>query len=441
MPITIKNLFRLSSLLFIFPLSVIADDNKSANASLTPEQLYSPLPADVVPELAENGQYSVGVKTISLVNKSQFDVSSQTTKDRKLTVEVWYPSSVNNESAPTSYNDVTRTGIPFSIQAQAYRNSPVINAKEKFPLVVLSHGYTGYRTLMFYIGEHLASHGYIVAAIDHTDSTNAEVDIKNNPFGGFVSTLLNRSRDQQFVLESLTSTNTFIGKAIDSERAGLIGYSMGGFGAVNTLGGCYNFTPETTAAFTGVSNPEQVSSLMALLNSCAGGQYKDVHVDTKWKAAVAMAPWGGQHALFNSEALQNITTPILYVSGNLDDVSGYEGIKSLFKQTGSQSKYLLTYQNARHNIAPHPAPAVAKGNELDIGHYYEPSWSSIVLNNTNKHFSLAMMNCHVKQQAEQCKYLELSSDSNQLTQGKERAKPWLGFDHRYSTGMQWQAGK
>tara|TARA_R110001583_G_scaffold561_14_gene5052 strand:- start:6229 stop:7584 length:1356 start_codon:yes stop_codon:yes gene_type:complete len=410
---------------------------------LIPEQLQTLLPADVVPELAEKGRFDVGVRTIEITNPAQFDPATQTTKDRKLTLEVWYPSVVDATSVKTSYENETRTGIKFAIQAGAYRDEAVLNpdSNNKFPLVVISHGYTGYRTLMYYLAEHLASHGYVVAAIDHTDSTNAEVDIKNSPFAGFFSTLLNRSRDQQFTLDYFTTMQNFASAAINNNKAGLIGYSMGGYGAVNAIGGCYNFTEATTSAFTGIKDPAQAQQIMALLNSCAGGQYKNVKVDPKWQAVIAMAPWGGQHNLFKQEALAKINTPILYIAGDLDDISGYEGIKSLYEKTGSQDKYLLTYQNARHNIAPHPAPSVAKVSEIDIGHYYESAWDSVVLNNTNKHFSVAMMDCYLKQEQDKCTYLDLSKNSNQIAVDGKTPKPWKGFDHRYSTGMNWHKAK
>ncbi len=67
---------------------------------------------------------------------------------------------------------------------------------------------------------------------------------------------------------------------------------MGGYGAVNTIGGCYNFTDTTRSTFTGIKDSEQVKKVMALLNSCAGGQYQNVQVDSKWQAVIAMAPWG-----------------------------------------------------------------------------------------------------------------------------------------------------
>lgn len=403
------------------------------------EQLYEKLPQDVVPELAAKGQYSVGVRTIKLINPAQFDVQTQSPKDRELTVETWYPSDKNDTHKKASYENETRSGITFSIQGDAYRDSEILEDAKgtKFPLVVISHGYTGYRTLMFYLGEHLASHGYIVAAIDHTDSTNGEVDMKNSPFSGFLSTLLNRSRDQQFTLTELTNKNNFTSAIIDTQNAGLIGYSMGGYGAINTIGGCYNYSDMTSGKVTGLKDPEKLKQVTVLLNSCAGGQYQNVKVDPKWKATIAISPWGGEYNIFNQDKLASIKTPILYIAGSLDDISGYSAIQSLYDNTGSD-KYLLTYENARHNIAAHPAPSNARTNELDIGHYHDATWSSIQLNNTNKHFSLAMMDCYVKKIPEKCSYLDLSKNSNQNPVSAQTSKPWKGFDHRYSTGMLWR---
>ncbi|MFB0980356.1 MAG: acetylhydrolase, partial [Alteromonadaceae bacterium] len=144
----------------------IINDKSHKTTELIPEQLHSLLPADVVPELAEKGNYDVGVRTIEIINPAQFNPSTQASEDRKLTVEVWYPSNGNIKNIKTSYEDETRSGIKFSIQADAFRDAPVYIAESgsKFPLVVISHGYTGYRTIMYYLAEHLASNGYVVAA-------------------------------------------------------------------------------------------------------------------------------------------------------------------------------------------------------------------------------------------------------------------------------------
>lgn len=422
-------------------LAVLATVVASASAAfsyaqepqLTPQSLYLPLPDDVTPELSQTGQLNVGVKQLNVVNPQQFNVYTQQPYDRPLTLEVWYPAKPGQQPS-ASYENETRSGKAFSILGDAQRDAEVLVGEERYPVVVLSHGYTGYRAIMYYLGEHLASHGYIVVGIDHTDSTNADVDIINGPYNGFPSTLYNRSRDQHFALDAVINDEA-LSSIVDADKAGVVGYSMGGFGAVNTIGGCYAFTPEQAGMFTGTQDPAAMGAVQALLNSCAGGKASVSDVDPRWKAMVALAPWGGQHQLFDADSLAKVTVPALYVSGDLDDVSGYDGIRWLYEKSGSPDTYLLTYANARHNIAPHPAPMEAMGNELDVGHYYEPAWSSQALNMLNEHFTLAMMDCYVKDKASACDYLGPRGDNNQLPVNGQPAPAWKGFDNRYGTGI------
>ncbi len=400
-----------------------------------PELLYHSQ-APVTPELAKRGGLQVGVSTLTATNPEQLSTSDfSSLLDRVLTLEVWYPAKKAENAKLTTYIDQTRSGKTFELQGQSYRDAEVIKTDREYPLVVLSHGYTGYRTMMFYLAEHLASHGYVVAALDHTDSTNAEVDFVNSPFSGFPSTLLNRARDQQFVLEYFAKLDTPLGKSIAVDQASVIGYSMGGYGAINTVGGCYNYSEALMLQF---GFPEAViPALLPVFNTCNAGQDQ---VDTHWKAMIAFAPWGGEQGVHSSESLKNISVPVLYVAGEFDDISGYEsGVKKLFKQTGSVSSdhtYLMVYENARHNIAAHPAPKVAFDTELDIGHYFEPSWDSVTLNRINEHMSLAFLDCHVKKKMQACAYLPQRQDITQHKQSDgTMSAPWPGFQDRWGTGV------
>ena len=396
------------------------------------EVLYAPYPKDVTPELSDAGEFPVGVTTRKVKNAQAPSLFGNTPAERSLTLEIWYPSAQTGE--PSFYENVTRSGKVFRVAAQASRDSAVRPQQEGYPVVVLSHGYTGYRTIMYYLGEHLASHGYVVIGIDHTDSTNQDVDFAQAPFAGFPSTLFNRSRDQLFALDAVSQMKDFK-RVVNHQVAGLIGYSMGGFGAVSTVGGCYAFSPAQAGQFTGVSDENLLPIVQARLNSCAGGKASTKEVDPRWKAMVALAPWGGQWQLFSPSSLEEIQVPVLYVGGEHDDISGYAGIRWLFEHTGSQQSQLLTYANARHNIAPHPAPRAAYGNEFDIGHYYEPAWRSQTLNDINKHFTLAWMNCHLRQQASACEFLAVEGSSDQAQQQGALGPVWKGFDHRYALGL------
>ena len=402
------------------------------SASFAAQNVYKDFPADVMPELSESGKLQVGVKTIDVAYPEAAMTMSGEMVKRKLTLEVWYPASESTELA--IYSDETRSGKSFEIQADAYRDAPIMATDENYPIVVISHGYTGYRTLMHYLGEHLASHGYVVAAIDHTDSTNKDVNFAESPYSGFPSTLLNRSRDQVFTLNAIAQ-HSFFADEVDETRAGVIGYSMGGYGAMSTVGGCYAFNDTTAATFTGIQDPETVQLVKAALNTCAGGKPSSDDTLPAWKAALALAPWGGQQQLFDTKSLSNINVPVLFVAGDNDDISGYDGIRWLFDHTAHKDTKLLTIKNARHNVAPHPAPKEAYGSEFDLGSYIEPAWEEQKLNAINEHFALALMNCHVKGMPDYCAFLEVTGSSDQKPEGGETPAPWKGFDNRWALGL------
>lgn len=402
----------------------------SASMTQANEQIYSPDPP-VTPTYAKQGAWLSGVKTIKAVNPDQLDVKGfQFSYDRPLTFEVWYPTQ-DSDAVPAVYANQTRLGKSFNIKGASLRDAKP-SAKQKYPLVVLSHGYTGYRTIMYYLGEHLASRGYVVVSIDHTDSTNEDVDFKKDPHSGFVSTLYNRARDQQFALDFIAEPKNGWSDLVDVEQSAVVGFSMGGYGAINTVGGCFDINSDK---LKNIGFPTPLALLVSpFLSSCYGGRDK---ADERWKAMVAFAPWGQQFDLHNKEKLAQLNLPSLFVAGSEDDVSGYEnGVKKLYEQTRGQDKYLLVYENARHNIAPHPAPEVAYQEEADYGHYADPVWSSEKLNSVNKHMVTAFLDCHVKKVSEACETLPKRLEATQQTLphgGKE--KPWPGFADRYGVGM------
>ena len=81
-------------------------------------------------------------------------------------------------------------------------------------------------------------------------------------------------------------------------------------------------------------------------------------IDPRIKAIVAFAPWGMQRGVWDLEGLKGVKVPVFFVAGNLDDISGYEdGTKAMYKGIVNADRYLLTYENARHNTAPNPPPA------------------------------------------------------------------------------------
>ncbi|GAA4394751.1 hypothetical protein GCM10023187_00900 [Nibrella viscosa] len=396
-----------------------------------------PLPD--APELAPRGAYSVGVRTLKLTNPGQLDIlrakdGNLPTYDRPLTVEVWYPARIpQGQTELTQYeqvmgltNNPQRPIIPYTFPGRALRDAEPNAQGGPFPLVIVSHGYPGSRYLMTYLTENLASKGYVVVSIDHTESTYRDV-------GNFSSTLLNRPLDDLFVLNEIArlsakDSRSFLAGLFNPNNTALIGYSMGGYGVLNVGGAGYS--PQAVGMFKQLAGGSDAISVRA-----AGSPALTAPVDARIKAIIAFAPWGMERGVWDAEGLKGLRLPTLFIAGDKDDVSGYEkGIRAIYEGATNADRYLLTYVNARHNVAPNaPAAAVLKpGLPLnEYMHYAEPGWNERRINNINQHFITAFLGWHLKGQDNQ-KYLNVPE---KVTDGV-----WPGFKPR-AVGLEMRHAK
>ena len=421
-----------SALALVSSITTSAENSAHSDEIKSPEQLYTNQPP-VTPELAFPGSYAVGVATITATDPKRLNTSNFILNiERQLVLEVWYPAVLpEQESKLATYKNVTRLQNPFELQGEAYRDAPALS-EGSFPLILLSHGFTGYRTQMFYLGEHLASHGYVVVGIDHTGSTNADIKETEDRPAGFTDTLYNRARDQQFLLDYFADQTSPVEAIVDTDRAAIIGHSMGGFGAINTIGGCYAFESEF---FKQLGVPTPIAMVLPFaLNSCFGGREQ---LDSRWKAVQLLAPWGGEASVHDIEAMATITVPSFYLAGDQDNTSGFEnGIKRLHERTGSKHNYLLVFENARHNIGPHPAPKASFATDFELGHYFDPVWDTETINRVVEHMSLAFLDCHVKTDPASCAYLPTRESSEQYKGADYQFRdPWKGFKHLWASGL------
>jgi predicted dienelactone hydrolase len=289
---------------------------------------------------------------------------------------------------------------------------------------------------MSHVGENLASKGYVVASIDHKDSTYDD----QKAFG---STLYNRAFDQLFVLNEMDRLNQpgnrFAGM-IDASRTGIIGYSMGGYGVVNVIGGGYsaasatfqNAPPNRLLAERGAANPEYQKS-----------------IEPRVKAAIAIGPWGMQGGFWDADGLKGIRTPVMFVAGSVDDVSGYEkGVRAIYQGAVNADRYLLTFVNANHNAAaPYPAPRESYVNAdpsrpNSYAHYADAVWDTVRMNNIFHHFATAYFGVHLKGEADKQAYLDVIPNGKDGVfavdrDGKPTAKHtyWKGFKRGTAVGL------
>jgi predicted dienelactone hydrolase len=389
----------------------------------------------MAPELAAYGPNDIGVRTFQVTDKNRPDVLNtreggpMARADRTLTLEAWYPATLPAGQKPegeytiiTFDAEVTATMRGKAVRDASPRQGSGAAGSGPYPLVIISHGYPGNRYLMMHMGENLASKGFVAVAIDHKDSTPD--DLKS-----FASTLYNRPFDQLFVLNEIdrlskAGSGSFLSGLVDASRAGIIGYSMGGYGVVNVIGGGYS---AASAAF-----PNSPPNKMLAERGATNPDYQQAR-DPRIKAAIAIGPWGMQSGFWDADGLKGIRTPVLFVAGSNDTTSGYEkGTRAIFEAAVNADRYLLTFVNANHNAAaPMPAPGgvVSKpGVTARIFNYYnDPVWDNVRMNNIFDHFATAFFGVHLKGEHDKQPYLDLARG------GKDGS--WKGFKRNTAVGL------
>jgi predicted dienelactone hydrolase len=396
--------------------------------------------APMAPELSPYGPRAIGVRTISAVARNRPDVRN--TKpggptvfaDRTLPLEVWYPATLAAGVAQRgTYTALVRDGqTRVTLHGRAVRDAAP--AAGRFPLVIVSHGHPGSRYLMSHLAENLASKGYVVVSIDHTDSTY------DNQL--FASTLYNRPFDQLFVLDEVArlaapSSGSFLAGHVDVSRTGIVGYSMGGYGVVNVLGA--GFT-EAAAAFSDAPPNGLLKDRAASSPALRAG------VDPRIKAAIAIGPWGMQRGYWDAAGLAGIRTPVLFIAGSADDVSSYEkGTRAIFDGAVNADRYLLTFTDANHNAAaPYPAPieAIEGPATAAFSHHADPVWDTVRMNNILQHFATAYFGRYLLGDPAHQAYFDVVPNGREAvwaTDREGRPQPghnyWKGFKRGTARGL------
>lgn len=391
------------------------------------------------PELAPYGSLPIGVQTLHFVHPEQIDIvntdsDNQPLYDRPLTAEVWYPAAEGTEPGGT-YQTLLRDGeTEVTLTGRAARDAAPA-AGNRYPLIIISHGYPGNRFLMSHLGENLASKGYVTVAIDHTDSTYSDQDV-------FGSTLFNRPLDQRFVLDQMATLNGRLGDIVDTNFVGVIGYSLGGYGAL-VLGGA-GVTQSATEFSWGTPNG-------LLAQHLAGSESHESLIDPRVRAIIAIGPWGRNAGFWDANGLGGLQVPTLFMAGGADDVSIYDTIRTIFEETGGTDRHLLTFEYANHNAAaPIPAPreawtAVDGLDFLPFEHYADPVWDTTRMNNIAQHFATAFMDLHLKGDIAKGSFLDLIPKSDDgILALDEDGKPtedhtyWTGFKLRTAKGLRFE---
>jgi dienelactone hydrolase len=197
------------------------------------------------------GQFAVGRQVLHLVDKGRTDPWVPAAGPRELMVSMHYPARRGSGSGPAPYLDgeearllvagIQRPDFPAALVSGAGTNSrtDALPLGGKYPLVVLSPGFTLHRGTLTMLAEELASRGYVVALVDHAYESSGTTFPGGRTLtcSACVSGLTKRvpevrAADVSFLLDQLLDRGSefgaTFGKMIDHRRIGMAGHSIGG---------------------------------------------------------------------------------------------------------------------------------------------------------------------------------------------------------------------
>lgn len=261
------------------------------------------------------GPFPVGVRTVQLTDAAR--------QQRLLPTEIWYPATA--ASAGRDLDAASRDtyellpGFPPAWQ-DAVRDAAL--QPGRYPLVAFSHGYGGHRRQSTFLCTHLASHGYVVAALDHTGNTVIDIvqmvlqlqagGAMPDPNSAIQEFIALRPADVAFMIDRVLAGAGEVGGAVDAERIGMSGHSFGGW---------------TTLALAAR--------------------------DRRVRAALPLAPAGGSSSLpvqLLQQALRfdwGRDVPTLYLVADRDSLLPLSGMQELFAKTRG-TKRMVVLKNADH---------------------------------------------------------------------------------------------
>jgi dienelactone hydrolase len=262
------------------------------------------------------GPFAVGVRTASLTDPE---------RGRPLAIEVWYPADDVHTGA--DLDDATRDrfeaipGLPAVVQDAVRDARPRAG---RFPLVVFSHGFGAHRRQSTFLCTHLASHGYVVAAVDHTGNTTTDIlqlmvaaqggERLPEPLGALQYFIEARPLDVRFTIDRvLDGAAGDVAALVDGERIGMTGHSFGGWTTLAT-----------------------------------------VRADPRIRAALPLAPAGGATPMPAEPLRRSLDftwgreVPTLFLVAERDSLLPLPGMHELLDKTPSRSKRMVVLANADH---------------------------------------------------------------------------------------------
>jgi pimeloyl-ACP methyl ester carboxylesterase len=205
------------------------------------------------------GPFQIGTIRIVAVDSSRAELAAAGSSEaRQLIVQVWYPAHPTGRERRAPYVlELDRIAADLAeavpevalgtIRTSAWIEAPPVAGR--FPVIVFSHGMNSARYFYTSLLQDLASHGFVVAAIDHpfwalttafdhghgvglAASMANRDQLTSDQIDGYMQDGIGlMAEDQAFVAERLAVLVPRLGRAMEGMPVGVVGHSMGGMAA------------------------------------------------------------------------------------------------------------------------------------------------------------------------------------------------------------------
>ncbi len=194
---------------------------------------------------------------------------------------------------------------------------PVSSQPEMYPLILFSHASGGGRRSATFLTTHLASHGYVVAAMDHSEIANKGLtrqpdETLEQKAARQAALIANRVPDIRLLLNRMLEESWDSEIQIDSERIGITGHSFGGW--------------------TALAAPDVMTEIKAIVALAPGGNSNPRPGILRAKLAFN---WGRDIPTLLLAAENDVSLPL-------------DGMEEIFERTPATAKQMVILRRADH---------------------------------------------------------------------------------------------
>ena len=213
------------------------------------------------------GRYSIGTVSFDRIDKEREEAYTEVVGDvRKIKIQLWYPAETVEgfnrvpwlvEGRPVARALAKEMKLPIFaldqtalVKSHAYDSAPISTDQLAYPVVIISHGWTGFRNLHSDLAEELASVGMIVIGIDHSYGSQITIFDNGETVYNLPTALPKRAETPDFLSYAQRLVSTYAGDILfvlneledyqagalgpnfagkfDVARIGILGHSTGG---------------------------------------------------------------------------------------------------------------------------------------------------------------------------------------------------------------------